>query len=77
VTGIEDGDKAQLEVSPNPFTDAFIIEVKEATVVSLFNVLGEEVLSLSVNGRTTIEAESLPSGIYFLRSGEDAAVIRV
>jgi cell division protein FtsX len=24
----------QLEVSPNPFTDAFIIEVKEATVVS-------------------------------------------
>jgi hypothetical protein len=77
VTGIEDGDKAQLEVSPNPFTDAFIIEVKEATVVSMFNVLGEEVLSLSVNGRTTIETESLRSGIYFLRSGEDAAVIRL
>ena len=77
VTGIEDGDKTQLVVSPNPFTDAFIIEVKEATVVSLFNVLGEEVLSRSVNGRTTIETESLQSGIYFLRSSEHVAVIRV
>jgi hypothetical protein len=43
----------------------------------MFNVLGEEVLSRSVNGRTTIETESLQSGIYFLRSGEHVAVIRV
>jgi hypothetical protein len=77
VTGIENVDNAVMTVSPNPFTDAFVIEVKEATVVSLFNVLGEEILSRSMNGLTTIEAESLPSGIYFLRSSEDAAVIRV
>jgi hypothetical protein len=77
VTGIENVDNAVMTVSPNPFTDAFVIEVKEATVVSLFNVLGEEVLSRSVNGRTTIDAESLPTGIYFLRNSENAAAVRL
>jgi hypothetical protein len=77
ITSLEFPETQGCSISPNPFTDAFIIEVKETTVVSLFNVLGEEVLSSSVIGRTTIEAESLPSGIYFLRSSEDAAVIRV
>ncbi len=77
VTGIENVDNAVMTVSPNPFTAAFVIEVKEATVVSLFNVLGEQVLTLSVNGRTTIDAESLPTGIYFLRNSENAAAVRL
>lgn len=77
VTGIENADNAVMTVSPNPFTDAIIIQASKATVITLSNVLGEEILSCAVNGRTSISVESIPTGIYFLRNAGDARVMRV
>jgi len=77
ITGITSADGRNFSVSPNPFYAELTVTVKEPTVISLFNVLGEMVLTQPVNGRTTIATDALPAGMYFLRDADSSGVVRV
>jgi hypothetical protein len=77
VTGINDLEGQSFTVFPNPFTNEMTVEVKAPTVLTLHNVLGAEVMSQAVNGRTMISTETLPAGVYFLRDAASANVVRV
>ena len=54
------------KVFPNPNTGTFAIESLESIRYELCNSLGIVVLSGKVEGKTLVEAEDLPQGIYFL-----------
>jgi hypothetical protein len=76
-TGIADATTNGLSVYPNPFTSEFVIEAKAATQISVMNTLGEVVLSRTINGRTSIDASSLSSGIYFVQEETSGAVMKL
>ncbi len=77
ITGISETDRGTFTVFPNPFSNEMTVEVKAPTVLTLHNVLGMEVMSQAVGGRTVISTEALPVGVYLLRDGATAGVVRV
>lgn len=77
VTGISDAASRTFTVFPNPFSNDLTVEVTQPTVLTLHNVLGKEVMSRMVSGRTVISTEALPAGVYLLRDAATANVIRV
>jgi len=58
-----------LKLYPNPTHDQFNVEGKGHLVV--MNVLGQQVLSMEVDGITSVK---LPEGIYFLRLEQENSV---
>jgi len=77
ITGITSAEGRNFSVSPNPFQAELTVTVKEPTVISLFNVLGEMVLTQTVNGRAMLATDALPAGVYFLRDADSSGVVRV
>jgi len=69
--------KKNLSVFPNPFNAEITVIADEPTTVHLFNILGEEVLTLPVSGRTLIAAGELPEGIYLLKTDSMSEVVRM
>ena len=70
-TGLENEDSfATLQVYPNPAADKITITQTEAAhfSVALFNILGKEVLSQTVEAsELTIATDHLPTGLYVLK----------
>jgi hypothetical protein len=67
--GIEDVSMNSNEINfgPNPNIGIITIHLKEPAMVSITNVIGQEVKQLELlSGSNTIEFENLKSGIYFL-----------
>ncbi len=59
---------SKIKVYPNPVVD--FINIESATTITkaiIYNLLGQEVLSINENTITTINASSLPSGTYLLK----------
>lgn len=54
-----------VNVYPNPMNNILVIESDNIMNVSIFNAIGQEVLS--VENRNEINVESLESGLYFVR----------
>lgn len=71
----------QVHISPNPATDAWMVQgLPAGTTLSLADVTGRNLWSASVSLNTTsIPAAHLPRGIYLLRisSGEGERVMKV
>ncbi|MBV6460775.1 MAG: hypothetical protein HJHJAOHD_00890 [Flavobacteriales bacterium] len=71
-SGIEEFSKSNiLHIFPNPCTQIFTLQIKEAFFTQgkliLKNILGETCLQQSIKGtQHTIETENLPAGIYIL-----------
>ena len=62
---------------PNPTTGMFAIELEEESNVIVFNVLGQNMMSLNnVFGHQQISLENAPKGMYFvqIQSGNDIEV---
>lgn len=55
------------EVYPNPAQATLNIETSKKTDISIFNLMGEKVISISALGKQAIDISSLPRGIYWLR----------
>jgi hypothetical protein len=70
----ENRDAKEAEVFPNPFHDAVSITTAFPSVVSVKNLLGEEVFTaFSAGGQETkISLEFLPCGVYFLSVTADS-----
>ena len=63
---LEDTEEAQLSVFPNPTDGTFAIEAENITNVEIFDLAGQKVLT-DRSGNRTINAGSLPTGVYFLK----------
>ena len=65
LVGLNEMETGTLRVYPNPSNGVFNIE-GEGTL-HIVNVLGQEVMSKEIDGKTTIE---LPQGMYFVKLGD-------
>ena len=69
ITGVEEvtGQKSTA-LYPNPATGRFTIELAEESNVSIFNMLGQQVMQLDkVSGEQHIQLENAPKGMYFVQ----------
>ena len=77
LVGIEENDgpstgSGTLTVYPNPAKDCFTVEGRG--MMHLTNVLGQEIMTKEIDGKTTIE---LPQGLYFVKLGGETRKIVV
>lgn len=62
--GIIQQKDAGLSIYPNPVNDIFFVEYEESVLIKLYDILGKEVLSQNVKGKTEINISNLPQGVY-------------
>lgn len=77
ITSISEMERNGLNVYPNPFSSEFVIETLEPTSIRIVNTLGEVLMARTINGRTSIDASSLTSGIYFVQEETSGAVMKL
>lgn len=77
--GVSDIDNAYLSKAyPNPFTNKFTIEFPAADMISLYNIMGEKVKTITLtNGQTKAEiSESdIKEGIYFYAIIKEGVIV--
>ncbi len=62
--GIVDVDAPEFSIYPNPATSVIMVTGEGTAVIS--NILGQQVMSATVNGATEINVSELESGIYLI-----------
>ncbi|WP_415831501.1 T9SS type A sorting domain-containing protein [Flavobacterium terrigena] len=71
----------KVKLYPNPVKSIFNISLdKEITTVSIYNLLGQEVLSKSVNSNeTSIDVADLSAGTYLVKitSNNEVKTLRI
>lgn len=73
---VENYDNQQLSVYPNPCTESIRIQTNINDNVVLYNLQGAVVMStVAMDEITTLDVNNLPSGIYFVKSGNKTAKI--
>lgn len=65
-TIVNAAEKVQPKVYPSPFNDIITITGITKGNTTIYNSLGIKVMELKINGATTINTGSIPSGIYYL-----------
>lgn len=63
---------------PNPFSDKITIEISNADLILVYNLIGERIKSFPLNiGQTTLEADlaTLPKGIFFYTVFRNGALL--
>ena len=53
-----------IKIYPNPVSDFFIVDYEGFIQVKIYDMLGKEILSQDTNGKTEININHLPKGIY-------------
>ena len=66
VTGVNENVCNAMNVYPNPANDFIFINLNESSEISIFDLLGNEVLHTITNGK--VDVSSLKNGIYFLKA---------
>ena len=74
-------DETQMEnklinVYPNPTNSTLNIEVKEQTQITIVNVLGDVVLTQTLNRLSKIDVSNLTSGVYFIQDSKSGKAIK-
>lgn len=73
---VNDYDNQNLSVYPNPCTESIRIQTNINDDVVLYNLQGAVVMStVALDEVTTLDVNNLPSGIYFVKSGNKTAKI--
>ena len=63
-------------IYPNPTSSILNIEVKEQAQISIVNVLGDVVLTQTINGLSKIDVSNLTSGVYFIQDSKSGKAIK-
>ena len=67
--GLEDQTQLNISIYPNPTNNTlFITGIETPIAISIYNVLGKEVLS--IKNTNNINVQALPSGLYTIRISE-------
>lgn len=61
----------EINIYPNPTKNYFTIETQQPQLITVYSVLGKEILTNNINSSTVIDLSELPSGIYFLNATND------
>ncbi|MCW3086475.1 MAG: hypothetical protein JWP12_3841 [Bacteroidetes bacterium] len=73
-TGISELNESKIAIYPNPFTDALTIEtgIQEECVVTVYNLIGEQIFSQKFTANTKINTSAFANGMYVVevRSGD-------
>ena len=73
--GVEEVDGLSLTLYPNPTQNHISFQTVETGILLVLDLSGRTVLSsIASKGKNTVDVESLPGGIYFLRLESDQAV---
>ena len=80
VLGTENELAENIKLMPNPVNNVLTIDLTEyqghgSITAGIYDLAGKLMLEQSVSGRTSLNVESLPSGIYFCRIAERGSVI--
>ena len=60
--------KRENDLYPNPSQGSFTLELAEKSNVSIFNILGQEVMHMDkVSGVQQVSLENAPKGLYFVQ----------
>jgi len=65
----------EINIYPNPTKNYFTIETQQPQLITVYSVLGKEILTNNINSSTVIDLSELPSGIYFLNATNDHGVV--
>ncbi|MDR1182378.1 MAG: T9SS type A sorting domain-containing protein [Bacteroidales bacterium] len=65
----------KINIYPNPSKDKFFIECENFSAITLYDMLGREVLNQNINGTSEINISQLPKGIYVIRVLSENKVI--
>jgi uncharacterized protein (TIGR02145 family) len=76
-TGISENTLDNISIYPNPTNSILFVECNDymQTTIKLFDMLGKEVLTENVNGKTEINISHLPQGIYNVVAVSEGRVI--
>jgi hypothetical protein len=74
--GINELKQNLISMYPNPTSSILNIEVKEQTQISIVNVLGDIVLTQTLNGLSKIDVSNLTSGVYFIQDSKSGQTIK-
>ena len=75
VTDVNENVCNTMNVYPNPANDFIFINLNESSEISIFDLLGNEVLHTNTNGK--IDVSSLTNGIYFLNINGKTAKLMI
>ncbi|NLJ83196.1 MAG: T9SS type A sorting domain-containing protein, partial [Bacteroidales bacterium] len=67
---------AKMSIYPNPTKDKFLIEYEKYCIITLFDMLGREVLNQNINGKSEINISHLSKGIYSVRVVSENKIIK-
>jgi len=69
-TGIDESEEHLFSVYPNPVKDVVNVDCKDIEQIYLFNAVGQNIESFSVEGddKIQIDMSGLPSGVYILQA---------
>jgi hypothetical protein len=74
-TGVENSFAANIQIYPNPFTDALNITGAENSVLQVLDVAGAKVYKQKISGNNeVIDLKKLSPGVYFLHIEKDKQV---
>lgn len=75
-TGIDNAYINKVNFYPNPVANTFFVETEDSGVLTLYNILGVEVLNQYINSnKTEISISHLPKGIYIVSILSEGKVI--
>ena len=78
-TSLEEFNKLDITVAPNPFTDKLVITAKSSEPYELLltDVTGRQVLKQNLRGNATVQTGNLGKGIYFATVRKKKKVVTV
>lgn len=69
-TKLSTDSEAAINVYPNPFTDYIFVNVNEKSIIGIYDLSGQRVLSqIATQGNNRVDTSGLASGIYFVKCG--------
>ena len=77
VVGLNELTKLAFEVYPNPTKGEIKINTVQHSVISITNVVGEELMQVSGDEKYTIDLSSFENGIYFITEKTSNQLIRI
>jgi len=74
-TGISENIFSKIKVYPNPTSNKLFIECEKNSTITLYDMLGKEVLNQNISGKSEINISHLPKGIYNARIISESKVV--
>ncbi len=75
VIGVPNVEEVSIELYPNPARDYFEVNAGNSAFIKLYDQLGREVLSQRTSGKTTVQMDHFPEGIYVVKVIVDNEVV--